>query len=175
MKDMESQGKWFGLLRSAFCFQQSDHHLGSRSKEGLHPSLYDLGLERPKVDTLPHCDQLIDAPLQGSPTGTFLRSLCPLRSGDGRTQWQDSSHATLVVDHGMARLSISLSQITLISLLVVQVPTNKGTLHPKLDSSGTTRNTASSSYPATPHTCTCKMTNPSGLVCILPNPMRFTG
>ena len=86
MKDMESQGKRFGFPRLAFHFQQSDHHIGGRSKEGFHPSLYDLGLERPKVDTLSHHDQLIDAPLQGSPTGTFLRSLCPPRSGDGHTQ-----------------------------------------------------------------------------------------
>ena len=86
MKDMESQGKQFGLPGSAFHFQRSDHHIGGRYKEGLHLSLYDFSLERSKVDTLPHCDQLIDAPLQGSPTGTFLRSLCPLRSGDGRTQ-----------------------------------------------------------------------------------------
>ena len=89
--------------------------------------------------------------------------------------WQESSHATLVVDHGMARLSISLSQITLISLLMVQVPTIKGTLCLKSDSLGTTRNTTSLSYPVVPYTCTCKMTNPSGLVCIPPNPMRFTG
>ena len=85
MKDMESQGKQFGFPRSAFCFQRSDHHIRGRSEEGLHPSLYDLSLERPKADTLPHCNQLIDAPLQGSPTGTFIQSLCPLRSGDGHT------------------------------------------------------------------------------------------
>ena len=175
MKDMESQGKWFGLPRLAFHFQQSDHHIRGRSEEGLYPFLYDLGLEWPKADTLSHRDQLVNTPLRGSPTGTFLRSLCPLGSGDGRTQMQDSSHATLVVDHGMGRLSISLSQIMLISLPIVQVPTTKGTLHLKSDSSGTTRNTMSSSYPATPHTCMHKMTKPSGLVCIPPNPTRFTG
>ena len=86
MKDMESQGKWFGFSRSAFCFQWSDHHIRGRSEEGLHPSLYDISLEWPKADTLLHYDQLIDAPLWGSPTGTFLRSLCPLRSRDGHTQ-----------------------------------------------------------------------------------------
>ena len=95
MKDMECQGKWFGLLRSAFRFQRSDHHIGGRSEEGLHPSLYDLGLELPMADTLLHHVQLINAPLWGSPTGTFLRSLCPLRSGDGHTQpaGQQSCHS----------------------------------------------------------------------------------
>ena len=86
MKDMESQGKWFGFPMLAFHFQWSDHHIRGRSEEGLHPSLYDFGLEWPKADTLPHCNQLIDAHLRGSPTGTFIRSLCPLRSGDGRAQ-----------------------------------------------------------------------------------------
>ena len=88
---------------------------------------------------------------------------------------QESSHATLLVDHGMERQSILLSQITLIILPIVQVPTTKGTLLPNLDSSGTTRNTASLSYPVIPCTCICKMTNPSGLVCFPPNPMRFNG
>ena len=102
MKDVESQGKWFSLPRSAFRFQRNDHHIGGRSKEGLHPFLYDLGLEWPKVDTLPHPDQLIDVPLQGSSTGTFLRSLCPLRSGDGCSQlagWQ-SCHSHSGPRHG---------------------------------------------------------------------------
>ena len=89
--------------------------------------------------------------------------------------WKESSHATLIVDHSMARLSISLSRITLIILPIVQVPTTKGTLCLNSDSLGTTRNTASSSYPVMPHTCTCKMTNPSGLVHFPPNPMRFNG
>ena len=71
---------------SAFCFQRSDHQIQGRSEEGLPPCLYDLGLERPKADTLPHRDQLIDAHLQGSSTDTFIRSPCPLRSGDGSVQ-----------------------------------------------------------------------------------------
>ena len=86
MKDMGSQGKWFGFPRSTSHFQWSDHHIRGRSTEGLHPSLYDLSLERPKADTLLHRNQLIDAPLWESPTGTFHRSLCPLRSGDGHAQ-----------------------------------------------------------------------------------------
>ena len=151
MQDMESQGKWFHFLRSAFRFQWSDHHIRGRSEEGLHPSLYDLGLERPKADTLLHRNQLINAPLWGSPTGTFPRSLCPLRSGDGHVQpaGKQSCHPRSGPRRGEA---ISLSQMTLIILLIVQVPTTRGTLHPKSDSSGTTRNTASSSYPAIPHT-----------------------
>ena len=85
MKDMESQGKWFGFLRSAFHSQQGDHHVRCICKEGLNPSLYDLSLEWPKADTLPHCNWLINAPLWGSPTGTFNQNLCPLRDRDGHT------------------------------------------------------------------------------------------
>ena len=175
MKDVESQGKRFGFPRSAFHSQWSDHHMRSISKEGLHPSLYDLSLERPEVNTLPHHNQLIDAPLQGPPTGTLTGVSAPSEVGTAVSNWQESSHATLVVDHSMARLSISLSQMMLIILPIVQVPTTKGTLRPKSDSLGTTRNTASSSYPVIPHTCMCKMTNLSGLVHFPPNPMRFNG
>ena len=104
MKDMESQGKQFGFLRSAFHFQWSDHHIRGRSEEGLYLSLYDLGLKRPKADTLPHRNQLIDAPLQGSPTGTFHRSLCPLRNRDGHAQLagQQSCHPHSGPWHGEA-------------------------------------------------------------------------
>ena len=82
----------------------------------------------------------------GDPPQEPSSRVSPL-SGPGTTMpnWQESSRANLAVDHGVARLSISRSWITLISLLIVQVTTTKGTLHPKLDSSGTTRNTASSS------------------------------
>ena len=82
----------------------------------------------------------------GDPPQAPSSGVSPL-SGPGTTvpNWQESSHANLAVDHSMARLSISLSQITLISLLIVQVPMTKGTLCPKSDSLGTTRNTASSS------------------------------
>ena len=82
MKDMESQGKWFGSLWSTFCSQWSDHYIQNISEQGLHPFLYDLGLEQPEADTLPHQNQLIDAPLQGSPTGTFNQGLCPLQGRD---------------------------------------------------------------------------------------------
>ena len=85
MKDVESRGKQFGFPRSAFCSQWCDHHIRCISEEGLNLSLYDLSLERPKVDTLLHRNQLINAPLQISPTGTFNQSLCPLRNGDGHT------------------------------------------------------------------------------------------
>ena len=104
MKDMESLGKQFGFPRSAFCFQRSDHHVQGRSKEGLHPFLYDLSLERPKADALPHRNQLVDAPLQGSPTGTFHRSLRPLRSRDSHTQptGKQSCHPRSGPQHGEA-------------------------------------------------------------------------
>ena len=122
--------------------------------------------------TLLHHNWLINAPLQGSPTGTFNWGLC-LYVRMAMPNWQESSRVTLIVNHGVERLSISLSWITLIILPIVQVPTAKGTLHPNSDSSGTTRNTVSSSYPAIPHTCMCKMTNLSGLVRFPPDPMRF--
>ena len=82
---MESWGKWFGFLWSAFHPQWGDHHVRCISEEGLNPSLYDLSLEWPQVDTLPHQNQLINAPLWGSPTGTFNWSLCPIRGGDSHT------------------------------------------------------------------------------------------
>ena len=82
MKDVESWEKWFGLLWSAFHSQWGDHHIRCISKEGLNPSLYDLSLEWPQVDTLLHHNQLIDAHLWGSPSGTFNWSLHPLRGGD---------------------------------------------------------------------------------------------
>ena len=93
--------------------------------------------------------------------------------GTATPHWQESSRATLVVDHSMERWSISLSWITLIILPIMQVPTTKGTLHPNSDSLDTIRNTVSSSYPVIPHTCMCRMTNLSGLVRFPPNPMRF--
>ena len=104
MKDMWSQGKRFGFLTSAFHFQRSNHHVQGRSKEGLHLSLYDLNLEWPKVDTLPHRNQLIDAHLWGYPTGTFNRSLCPLRSKGGHAQLagQQSRHPHSGPRHGEA-------------------------------------------------------------------------
>ena len=82
MKDVESWGKQFGFLWLAFHPQRGDHHVRCISEEGLNPSLYDLGLERSQADTLPHHNQLINAPLWGSPTGTFNQSLCPLRGRD---------------------------------------------------------------------------------------------
>ena len=104
MKDMESQGKGFGFPRSAFHSQQSDHHVRGISEEGLHPSLYDLGLEWPKADTFPHHNQLINALLQGSPTGTFNKSLCPLRSRDSCAQLagKQSHHPHSGPQHGKA-------------------------------------------------------------------------
>ena len=83
---MESWGKWFGFLQSAFHPQKGDHHIRCISEEWLNPSLYYLHLEWPQADTLPHHNQLIDAPLWGSPTGNFNRNPCPLRGGDSHAQ-----------------------------------------------------------------------------------------
>ena len=99
----------------------------------------------------------------------------PSEAGTAMPHQQESRCANLAVAHSMERWSISLSQITLIILPIMQVPMTKGTLHLNLDSLGTTRNTASSSYPVIPCTCMCRMTNPSGLVHFLPTPMRFNG
>ena len=114
-------------------------------------------------------------PSRDSPLAPSTGVSAPSEVGMAMPNQQESSRATLVVDHGVARLSISLSGMTWIILPIVQVPTTKGTLCLNSDSSGTIRNTASSSYPATPHTCMHKMTNPSGLVHFPPNPMRFNG
>ena len=172
---MEYQGKWFGFPMLAFHFQWSDHHIRGRSEEGFHPSLYDLGLEQPKADTLPHRDQLINAHPQESPTGTFIRSLCPLRSGNGHAQLagKQSHHPRSGPRCGEA---VYLTLVDNVDQSANSAdPTTKGTLYPKSDSSGTTRNTMSSSYSVIPRTCTRKMTNPSGLVRIPPSPTRFTG
>ena len=109
------------------------------------------------------------------PLAPSTRVPAPLEVGTAMPNWQESSRATLVVDHAVMRLSILLSWMTLTILPIVQVPTTKGTLCPNLDSLGTTKNTVSLSYPATPHTCMHKMTNLSGLVHFPPNPMRFNG
>ena len=86
MQDVESWGKQFGVPRSAFRSQWSNHHVRSITEEGLHPSLYYLSLEWPEADTFLHCNQLVDAPLWGSPTGTLNQSLCPLRGRDSCIQ-----------------------------------------------------------------------------------------
>ena len=109
------------------------------------------------------------------PLAPSTRVSTPSEVRTAMPNWQESSHDTLVVDHGMERWSMSLSQITLIILPIVQVPTTMGTLHPNSDSLGTTRYTTSSSCPVIPHTCMHKMTNLSRLVHFPPNPMKFNG
>ena len=148
MKDVESQGKQFGFPRSAFHSQQSDHHVRSISKEGLHPSLYDLDLERPEADTLPHRNQLVDAPLWGSPTGTFNWSLCPLRGRDSCTQLAGKQlcHPHSGPQRGEA-VYLTLSDDVDYSA----------------DSAGPHDQWDPPSYPAIPRTCMRRMTNPSGL------------
>ena len=86
---------------------------------------------------------------------------------------QESSCAILAVAQGTERQSISLSQMMLIILPIVQVPMTRGTLQPNSDSSGTMRNTMSSSYPAISLTCTSRIMNLSGLVHFLPSATRF--
>ena len=173
---MESWGKWFGFLWSAFCSQQGDHHVRCVSEEGLNPSLYDLCLEPPPrwmlSRTIMSSSTLLS---RGPPLAPSTQVSAPTVAGTAAPHRQESRHANLAVAHSMERWSISLSQITLIILPIVQVPMTKGTLRPNSDSSGTTRNTASSSYPAIPCTCMCRVTNPSGLVRFLPNPTRFNG
>ena len=175
IKDMESQGKRFGFPMSAFNFQRSDHHVEVDLRRGFtHPSMISVwnGPRWTLSHTITSSSMLTsgDPPLAPSSGVSALSG-----AGTAVPNWQDSSHATLVVDHSVVRLSISFSWITLISLLIVQIPTTKGTLCPKSDSSGTTRNTASLSYPAIPCTGTRKMTNLSRLVRIPPSPTRFTG
>ena len=114
-------------------------------------------------------------PSRGPPLAPSTQVSAPPEAGTAMLLQQESSRAILAVGHGMERWSISFSQITLIILLIVQVPMTKGTLHPNSNSSGTTRNTASLSYPAIPHTCMHRMTNPSRLVRFPPNPRGSTG
>ena len=101
---MESRGKWLGFQRSALHSQRSNHHVQSISKEGLHPSLYDFSLKQPKADTLPHRNQLINAPLWESPTDTFNQGLCPPQGRDGHAQLagKQSCHPHSGPQHGEA-------------------------------------------------------------------------
>ena len=109
MKDVESWGKQFHFPRSAFHSQRSDHHVRSISEEGLHPSHNDLSLEWPEVDTLPHHNQLIDAPLWKSPLAPSTRVSAPSEVGTAAPNQQERSRATLVVDHGVASVYLALS------------------------------------------------------------------
>ena len=76
---------------------------------------------------------------------------------------------------GVERQFISLFQMTLIILPIVQVPITKGTLRLNSDSSVTMRNTTSLSYLVISLNCMCRIMNPSRLVYFLPNPTRFNG
>ena len=175
MKDVESQGKQFGFLRSAFRSQWCDHHVRGISEEGLNPSLYDLGLERPKVDTLPHRNQLINAPLQESSTGTFNRSLCTLRGGDGHTQLagKQSHHSHSGPRCGEA-VYLALPDDVNYSADSAG-PHNQRDPPSELRLIGHHQEHCVFVIPRNTHTCTCRMTNPSGLVHFPPNPMRFNG
>ena len=71
--------------------------------------------------------------------------------------------------------SSSLSLIALTILPSMHVPIMRGTCLENSDSSGTTRKTMSSSYPAISLTWTQKITRPRGLVLMPPNPIKFRG
>ena len=88
---------------------------------------------------------------------------------------RDNSCARRTVDHSVEIWSISLSLITLMTRARVQVPMTIGTRLPKLDPSGTTKNTTSSSYPATSLTWSLAITNPSGHVHQPPSPTKCNG
>ena len=173
MENVESRGKWFGFLRLAFHSQWSDHHVRGIPRRGLtRPSMISVW-NGPRW-TLFHTITSSSMLPSGDPLlAPSTRVSAPSEAGTAMPNWQESSCTPLIVNHGMVRLSNSLSQMTLIILLIVQVPTTKGTLRPKLDSLGTTGNIASLSYPVIPRTYTRKMTNPSGLVHFPPNPTRF--
>ena len=128
MKDMESKGKQFGFPWLAFCSQWGDHHIRGVSEEGLNPSLYDLCLEWPQADAFPHHNQLVNAPLRGPPLAPSTRVSTPTVVRTTTPHWQESRCTNLTVADSIERWSISLSWITLIILLIMQVPMTKGTL-----------------------------------------------
>ena len=78
----------------------------------------------------------------------LLVVLSSLHDSSVTTCRDDSNCARQTVTHGVEILSISLSLMTLITRAKVHIPITSGTLLPNADSSGTTRNTTSSSYPA---------------------------
>ena len=87
----------------------------------------------------------------------------------------ESNWDNCTIAQGTDSLFISLSQTTFIILPSVQLCITSRTHLENLDSSGTMRNTTSSSYPAISLTCTQRITKPSGLVCHPPKPTRFSG
>ena len=91
---------------------------------------------------------------QPYPLHSFLGTPAPSPSEGipSVTTHRDKSCARRTVNHSVEIRSISLSLITLMTRARVQVPITIGTHLPKLDPSGTTKNMASSSYPATSRT-----------------------
>ena len=106
--------------------------------------------------------------------GTSVPS-APFSGVPSATRHCDSNWARRTVDQGVEIQSISLSLITLMTHAKVQVPITIGTCLPKVDSSGTTRNTTSSSYPATSLTSSLAITNPKGHVHQPPSPTKCSG
>ena len=88
---------------------------------------------------------------------------------------RDNNWARHKVAYGVVSWSSSLSLMTLMILPSIQVPSTKGTRLEKADQLGTTKNTISSSYPATSFTCSLMITNPKACMCWPPIPTRSTG
>ena len=152
MKDMESQG-------SSLVSQSRPSALNGViimykvcPRRGFtHPSM--ISVWNGPRQTLSHTvTSSLMLPFGDPPLAPFTAVSAPSEVGAVGPNQQESNRATLIVDHSMVRLSISLSQMTLFILLIVQVPTTRGTLRSKSDSLGTTRNTMSLSYHAIPHT-----------------------
>ena len=91
------------------------------------------------------------------------------------TMRHNNNCARWTVAQGVEIWSISLSLITLITRARVQVLITIGTHLPKVDLSGTTKNTTSSSYLATSLTCSLVITNPRGHVCWPPSQTKCNG
>ena len=164
---MESRGKQFGFPWSAFHSQWGDHHIGCASEEGLNTSLYDVGLEWPQAEALLYHNQLIDAPLWESPNGTFNQSLCPLRGGD--------SHSPLAGKQPHhPRSGPRCGEMVYLTLSDnIDYSADHAGPYDQGDPPSKLRLIRDHQEHCVFITCTCRMTNPSGLVCFLPNPTRF--
>ena len=96
-------------------------------------------------------------------------------SGPGTTMpnQQESSRATLVVDHSVARLYLALAD-NIDQSADSASPHNQRDPSSEIGLIGHHQEYSTSSYLATPGTCMHSMTNPSRLVRVPPNPTRFT-
>ena len=155
--------------------QQGDHHIGCASEEGLNPSLYDLSLEEPQVDALLYHNQLIDASLWGSPTGTFNPSLCTPRGGDDCAPLAGKQpHHPHSGPRCGGTVYLTFPDNTDYSGNRTD-PYDQGDPPSEVGLIGYHKEHIIFIIAGDPHTCTCRMTNPSRLVCFPPNPTRFNG